>query len=282
MQEQQYTGNNVYSYDNDSGTGGLAKFLLGLLTGAAIATPITALIVKKICDDDKQRAVQQAAIDGENRGIEAAVAVAKEEMAKGAGSAPEAIFEPNKGISEGNIAKEIINGDVYVADSTTETYLASLQNPTDDDGVDYDLENYDLKIDDEEATQEAREFSEAHAVYLDMVEKYKDSGGIPPLVISREQFENEHFYEKCYINWYEDDDVFEEDDKQIEDPGYTFGFASGREMFSPDRVAVRDEPDICYIRNMKMSTDFEVTRVHGSYEKMIIDGEVYYHGEANS
>ena len=280
MQEQQYTGMpTTYSYDGTSNnSGGLVQFLLGLFTGVAVAAPITALIVKKICDNDKQKAVEQARIDGENRGIEAAVAVAKEEMAKGAGTPPEAISEANRGISEAVFNYEEVGKEYGIKD---EAYLASLQGPTDDDGADYDIENYDLKIDDEEATREAREFSESHAIYLDMIEKYKDSGGIPPLVISREQFENEHYHEKCYVNWYEDDDIFEEDDTKIEDPYYTFGFASGREMFSPERVAVRDEEDICYIRNMKMSTDFEITRMHGSYAKMVVDGEVYYHGEAN-
>lgn len=309
MQEQQYTGantmSNSYSYGvgngTDNGGSAIVRFLLGLFTGAAIAAPVTALITKKICDSDKQKAVEQALIEGENRGIQATVEVAREEMANMAGSANRGVFEPNRGISEGNVkqserfsvtqantvdqsgAQQISMDQILREEDTrNEAYLASLQSPADDDGVDYDLENYDLNIDDEEATQEAREFSEQHAVYLDMVERYKDSGGIPPLVISREQFENEHFYEKSYINWYEDDDVFEEDDRRIEDPAYTFGFSSGRDMFSPERVAVRDEEDICHIRNMKMSTDFEVTRIHGSYEKMIIDGEVYYHGETNS
>ena len=57
---------------------------------------------------------------------------------------------------------------------------------------------------------------------------------------------------------------------------YTFGFANGKEMFSAERTAVRDDPDICYVRNLGCSTDFEITRMSGSYKDMIVDGKIYY------
>lgn len=275
-----YVQNQSYS-EPDNG-GGFVKFLLGFLTGVGITAPITALIVKKICDRQKEDAI----IDAENRGMQAMAQVSVQEyqnISRGAltanSGANTGIYTQSSTYSEQN-QKESVNSDHNQPD---EAYLASLQSPTDDDGLDYDIENYNVTIDDEEATQEASEFSESHVRYLDMVEKYKNSGGdIRPMTISREQFDNEHFFEKCYINWYEDDDIFEEDDCKIEDPLYSFGFSSGREMFSPKLTELREDRDICHIRNLKLSTDFEITRVHGSYTKLVRDGEAYYHGEANS
>lgn len=304
MQEQQYV-----SQEDSGQTSGLARFLIGLFTGIVTAVPVTALAVKKWCDKEKAQAVEEA----ENRGIQAGIAVAVEESAKEAGSANRGHFEANRGIPEADMATAEAASDktaipVYVegeqvgkytadgmvfntTDKTEETatastekgtnydeaYLASLQSPPDDHGIDYDLENYNLTIDDEEASQEAAEFSDSRVKYLDMVEKYRDrGGGIPPMTISREQFENEHFHEKSYINYYPDDDTFAEDDNEIEDPNYTFGFTSGKEMFAPERVALREDPDICYIRNMGCSTDFEITRMHGSFTEMVKEGKAYY------
>lgn len=304
MQEQQYI-----NQEDSSQNSGLARFLIGLLTGIATAVPVTALAVKKWCDKEKAKAVEEA----ENRGIQAGIAVAVEESAKEAGSANRGHFEANRGISEADIATAGATSDksaipVYIegtqvgqytadgmvfntTDKTEETatastekgtnydeaYLASLQSPPDDNGTDYDLENYNLTIDDEEASQEAAEFSDSRVKYLDMVEKYRDrGGGIPPMTISREQFENEHFHEKSYINYYPDDDTFAEDDNEIEDPNYTFGFTSGKEMFSPERTALREDPDICYIRNLGCSTDFEITRMSGSFTEMVKEGKAYY------
>lgn len=159
-----------------------------------------------------------------------------------------------------------------------ERKMAESTGPLDDE----DINNYDLSIDDEEATQEAREFSESRVEYLDMLRTYKNlNGDIPPMTISEEQFENEHIYEKHYINYYDVDDVFEENDAKLDDPYYLFGFVNGKEMFSPDRVVNREDPEICHVRNFKTSSDFEITRVHGSYSQMIEDGEVYYRGETN-
>ena len=156
--------------------------------------------------------------------------------------------------------------------------MAESTGPLDDE----DINNYDLSIDDEEATQGAREFSESRVEYLEMLRTYKNlNGDIPPMTISEEQFENEHIYEKHYINYYDVDDVFEENDAKLDDPYYLFGFVSGKEMFSPDRVVNREDPEICHVRNFKTSSDFEITRVHGSYSQMIEDGEVYYRGETN-
>lgn len=308
MQEQQYVSNQGIQNDQHP----ILRFLLGLFTGAAIATPVTALVVKKVCEKDKIAAVATASEMAENRGIEAATKEAKEWIENNLGRAERALFEASRGIPEGvsngysqegqNEAKSVLpeehkvaieqaffveekvsgNAGVQRNRRQAEAYLASIQSPPDDIPADVDINSFDVQIDDEEATQEASEFSESHVKYLDMVERYRDSGGkIPPMTISREQFENEHIFEKCFVNWYEVDDVFEENNTCIDDPGYLFGFTSGRDMFKPSLTALREDPDICHIRNARISTDFEITRVHGSYEKLVVDGEVYYNGEAN-
>lgn len=290
MQEQQYQS-------NGGKQSGLVKFLLGLFTGAAVAAPVTALAVKKICDRNKEEEISRAVEEAENRGIQAGIEVAVEESMKGAGTAEKGLKTPNKGISEGvsGSGSTVPDIPVYVepieqvfakgkgADITVdETYMASLQSPAEDPGEE-DINNYDLTIDDEEATIEASEFSEQHARYLDMIEKYKASGGtMGPMAISREEFQNNHIFEKSYVNWYEEDDVFEENDSKIDDPYSTFGFTSGKDMFAPDRASLRDDPDAYYCRNMRISTDFEITRMHGSYSRDVYDGGVYYNGEADS
>ena len=132
-----------------------------------------------------------------------------------------------------------------------------------------DIKNYDVSIDpeEEEGNDIAKERTEAHERYLDMIEKYNGSLDMIPYVIDGEQFINEAYMEKAYVNWYEEDDIFEEDLQRIEDPFATFGVTSGTELF---RYAdMRPDPDIVYVRNEKVSTDFEISRIHGSYAKMV-------------
>lgn len=313
MQEQQYV-NQMDNGQNPGQGNGLVHFLLGLLTGLAAAIPVTALAVKKWCDKDKAQAVEEAENRGIQAGIAVALeestnmagsaSRAYSEPNRGISEGISSATEDNPSVPvyiegkqvgqytsngmEFNTVNATDSGDISANGESAaasqgkdgydhEAYLASLQSPPDDDGIDDDIEKYNLTIDDEEATQEAAEFSDSRVQYLDMIERYRDKGGgIPPMTISREQFENEHYYEKCYINYYPDDDTFAEDDHVIEDPNYTFGFTSGREMFAPERTAVRDDPDICYIRNLACSTDFEITRMSGSYKDMVIDGGIYY------
>ena len=130
-----------------------------------------------------------------------------------------------------------------------------------------DINDYDLSIDDVEATEEARVRTEAHEKYLDMIDKYSGDEVLKPRMISPDEFINEQYMEKSYINWYEQDNVFEEDLSVIEDPYATFGVTNGRELFK--NADLRPDPDICYVRNEKNTTDFEISRIHGSYAKMV-------------
>ena len=461
MTEQNYTTNyqnQMSPYGGDTNNGNpIVKFLLGLFTGVAVAAPVTGLIVKHICDKDKDAAVAKAYNDGGDAGMKAMLQTIQEETAKMAAEAAESVSEasdesddediedeaenaekglktPNKGIPEGendsdeedsekrefpkyirnaedpfyngvpekvlmqlvdqdlknegmsdeglkemkktflkddgvfsmsliasayrnmlyakaaelksntvkhiaeekmkekteeskeslsDIPVEVEEGAPYaytevpvsqlyshyepdknqpnrmpadyisvrnnpylqgeIADPEArarfEKMLAETEFPTEED-----INNYDLTIDDEEATQDAADFSATHVQYLEMTRLYKNlNGEIPPMTISREQFDNEHRMEKTYVNWYENDDVFVEDnDTRIDDPYYYFGFVSGKDMFSPERTANREDPYICYVRNFRTSTDFEITRTPGSYAQQIADGEAYYHGDTDS
>lgn len=127
---------------------------------------------------------------------------------------------------------------------------------------------YDVRIDDDDPEdQAARERTEAHERYLDMIDKYNGNTDIRPHIISDEEFSNEQYMEKSFINWYEEDNVFEEDLSTIDDPYATFGVTDGHELFK--NAEMRPDPDICYVRNEKITTDFEISRIRGSYAKMV-------------
>jgi len=129
------------------------------------------------------------------------------------------------------------------------------------------INNWDLDIDDKEATEEAHDRTEAHERYLDMVGNYTGDEVLLPRIISEDDFVEEQYMQKAYVNWYAFDNVFEENLSVIEDPYATFGVANGSELFRDD--INRRDPNIIYIRNEKLNTDFEITRIFGSYQVMV-------------
>lgn len=134
--------------------------------------------------------------------------------------------------------------------------------------ADFDIDNYDINIDDEEATEEISERAEAHEKYLDMITKYSgDDDSVKPHVIDGDSFAEEQYMEKIYINWYERDNVFEEDLSAWDDPYANVGVVDGHELFKDSYD--RPDPDICYVRNERQSTDYEITRIHGAYSEMV-------------
>lgn len=133
-----------------------------------------------------------------------------------------------------------------------------------------DINNYDVTIDDEEATEDIRERTEAHERYLDMIDKYSGDSVLSPYIIDSDKFTNEQYMEKSYVDWYEEDNVFEEDLRVIEDPFATFGVTDGSELFKD--ADLRTDPDICYVRDERNTIDYEISRIHGSYAK-IVGGE---------
>ena len=137
-----------------------------------------------------------------------------------------------------------------------------------------DPRDYDVTIDEEgdDVT------SEAHERYLDMINKYSGDNELTPYIIDGDKFINEQYMEKSYVNWYEEDDVFEEDLNKVDDPFYTFGVTSGKELFKNEEL--RPEADIVYVRDEQNTVDYEISRIHGSYAEMV-GGEKSL-GETNS
>lgn len=141
-----------------------------------------------------------------------------------------------------------------------------------------DINNYDISIDDEEATEEARDRTEEHERYLDMIDKYNGNTVSIPYTIDAEEFANSSYNEKSYVNWYERDNVFEEDLGVIDDPFFNFGVTDGHELFK--NADMRPEPDTVYLRNEGRLTDYEISRIHGSYADLV--GGERSLGETNS
>ena len=207
-------------------------WLLGIITGGGIATPITAFFVKRHCDKKTEELVAKAEDNAMNTMAEYAISQQQEE-------------------------KEL----------NEEDYAEKPNEPTMDVPEDDDINDYDLNIDDKEATEEARSRTEEHERYLDMINKYNGDDVIPPRVISEDEFVEEQYMHKSYVNWYSYDNVFEEELTVIEDPYANFGVTNGAELFRNSDN--RRDPNIVYIRNEKLSTDFEITRVYGSYAVMV-------------
>lgn len=212
----------------------LKYWIIGLFTGGAVAAPVTAFITKRVCDGQQQKLIEAA----ETRAMNDMAAYAVQQQIEMAAEKQEEL-PPEK-------APVVEEEDI----------------PDDED-----INDYNVEIDDEEATEEARERTEAHERYLDMIDKYNGNDVIAPYIIDADKFVTDQFMDKSYVNWYEQDNVFEEDLNTIDDPYYTFGVTNGAELFKNSQN--RHDPDICYVRNERTTTDFEISRIHGSYAKMV-------------
>lgn len=207
----------------------LVAWIIGFITGGAVAAPITAFICSKV-NDKKVADIQNKAYENGINDM-AAYAVSQQQY-------------QNKNV---------------VVEEVTE-----IPEPP----VDW-INDMNEPIDDAEATEEAAERTFEHERYLDMIDRYNGNDKIPPYIIDADKFVNEQYMEKSYVNWYEDDNVFEEDLNLIDDPFMTFGVTDGKELFK--NAENRRDPDICYVRNENVTTDFEISRIHGSYSKMVGD-----------
>lgn len=129
---------------------------------------------------------------------------------------------------------------------------------TEEDYAEKDPRDYNVDISEDPEQEDI--------TYLGMTEKYKDDEMNKPYIISSEEFETNHRYEKSFINWYSADNVFEENLNKIDDPYFTFGVTDGGQLFN--------DTNVCYLRNPRadVSTDFEITRIIGSYTE-IVGGE---------
>lgn len=168
------------------------------------------------------------------------------------------------------ITKKICDNKVEEAEARSKAILVEPVQPVkktysepEPDGI--DPNEIDTDIDEED--EKAHERTEAHERYLDMVERYNGTLEMIPYMIDAEKFMEEQYMQKSYINWYEEDNVFEEELMTVDDPYASFGVTDGSELFR-DNIDRRD-PDTVYVRNEKLTTDFEITRVHGSYAKLV-------------
>lgn len=172
-----------------------------------------------------------------------------------------------KGIYDKKVEEAVDQAETNGINAGVEYALQKQAEKKEESKEEEDIQNYDLSYEGEELEEEARERTEAHERYLDMIDKYSGDSVNQPRIIDADKFITEQYMEKAYVNWYEEDDVFEEDLNVIEDPNYTFGVTSGRELFK--NADERPDPDICYVRNERTTTDFEISRIHGSYAKMV-------------
>ena len=216
---------------SDEGKQKLKYWLIGLFTGGFIATPITAVICKNIYE----KKIEVAADQAETRGMNAMAEYAVQQQTQ----------------------QNIDPKDIYTPD------VAKRQDRplTEEDYTEKDPREYDLGIPEEDRDPEQEEIT-----YLGMTEQYRNDDTNKPYVISSEEFETNHRYEKSFINWYSKDNIFEENLNKIDDPYFTFGVTNGGELFK--------DSNLCYLRNPRadVSTDFEITRIIGSYAE-IVGGE---------
>ena len=147
--------------------------------------------------------------------------------------------------------------------------------------TDEDIDNYDLSIDeDDEDGEEAREMTEARERYLDEVDRYLGDPTQGPCYISRQEFEDEAYLEKVYVDYFEKDNVFVSNDdagQEMDDPVTDFGTADGKELFAGNPN--REDPDIVMMKNFKQNAVYEITRYHEAYASLR-DGSAFVSGSA--
>lgn len=206
----------------------VGSWIIGLMTGVGIAAPLTAFIVKKIYDKKTN--------DAYDKGLETGL----------------------NSMAEYAISQE---------SKLTEEDYEVRENSYDGVPTEEEINNYDLSIDDEEASERSKPVEEDIERYRDLVERYNGTLADTVYMIDAEKFMMDQTFEKSYVNWYEQDNKFEEDLLLIKDPYTTFGTADGNELFREGDH--RPDPDIVYVRNTKQNTDYEVTRVHGSWATIV-------------
>lgn len=206
----------------------LTYWLVGLFMGAASAVPVTAYIVKKICDKDKSAALARQPL-----------AVVKK------------IEELDGGV---RVETSFITSD--------DAYAEPGSIPTGEE-----IENWNLDIDDKDATEASQQAVIDQERYKDMIQRYNGDMANIPHMIDAERFMDDQNYGKAYVNWYSDDNKFEEDLLEVDDPSSSFGVVNGADLFAD--TSHRDDPDIVFIRNEDLGTDFEITRIRGSFAQLV-------------
>lgn len=101
--------------------------------------------------------------------------------------------------------------------------------------------------------------------YYDQQEKYEQPD--KPYIISREDYDDTNFhYDKEELGYYvKDDTLCDENEEIISDPDYTVG-GDSLTKFGEES----EDPDIVYVRNELISTDFKIIRMNESYREVIL------------
>lgn len=138
--------------------------------------------------------------------------------------------------------------------------------------IDSVKETYANRVDDCEDPEISvdEQLDEDKETYRDIVENYKEGGsesmeiGTPPYVITYEEFNEIDDYETMCLNHYSDGIVADDWGEIIEDIDNVIGedFAS---HFGDDP----DEPDIVYVRNDRLKTDYEICSVSQKYSERL-------------
>lgn len=110
--------------------------------------------------------------------------------------------------------------------------------------------------------------------FLEMIEEEEVEPGQvePPHAISLSEFYNERpEYDKITIEWYEEDDVYlDENEEIIADISSYVGLNAGK-LFKdngPD-----EDPDVRFVRNESYGSDYEIVRHHSAYSDISGVGE---------
>ena len=174
--------------------------------------------------------------------------------------------EPN--VQKLNVVWSRLGWGVYIPDS--DGY------PTADD-----IDNWDLEIQD---STEPEEKTMERERYLDEIDRYQAHPEEGPRFVSRQEFEDENYLTKLYINWYEKDNVFI-DSMDMDNEINSFdllGVTNGKDLFNKNMDLDEDsfDPDVVYVKNFHYNVIAEVTRFHMAYQE-IRDGSAYLNGSTN-
>lgn len=122
-------------------------------------------------------------------------------------------------------------------------------------------------------TDYATYYSEGHEIFASEEElaeeefPQEDAPPIAPYIISLDEFTNENaFYSKSYITYFEGDDTLADEHDEIIDDRVKYIGDSALHAFGDNP----DEPDIVHVRNDTIGVDYEITREEGSYKEIVL------------
>ena len=110
--------------------------------------------------------------------------------------------------------------------------------------------------------------------FLEMLEEETVEPGQmePPHIISLSEFYNERpEYDKITIEWYDEDDVYLDENEEIIDDITTYVGSNAKNLFN--KTSPDGDPDICFVRNERYGSDYEIVRRHCSYHETFDNGK---------